>query len=245
MTVEEIRAVLAPRFAAVEGTIADACRRAGRPRDEVTLVTVTKSVDPAVAAVVADMGFRELGESRPQELWRKADAIPQVRWHLIGHLQRNKIDRTIPLVSLVHSVDSLRLLESLDAFGRKHGSPVPVLLEVNCSREEAKGGFPPEELPAVGDRAMSLAGIRVDGLMTMAAFHDDPTLSRPTFAELREIRESLRSRTGLSLPHLSMGMSNDFAIGVEEGATLVRIGTMLFEGLEPRESAGPPGETAT
>ena len=232
MTDLELRAVLAERRAGVIARIVAACRRAGRAPDGVTLVAVTKSVSPRVAMLLPGPGVPNLGEGRPQELWRKADAVPGVRWHLVGHLQRNKIDRTVPLATLIHSVDSIRLLEALDAFGRKHGSPVPVLLEVNCSREEAKGGFAPADVPAVGDRLLSLPGVRCDGLMTMAAHHDDPEACRPTFAELRSLRDALRAATGLPLLHLSMGMSNDFEIAVEEGATLVRVGTTLFEGLE-------------
>lgn len=227
-----LRSVLADRLAAVNERIAAACRRAGRDPGEVALVAVTKTVSARVAALLPELGVRDLGESRPQELWRKAEAVPGVRWHLIGHLQRNKLDRTIPLVSLVHSVDSMRLLEALDAFGRKRGSPVPVLLEVNCSREPAKGGFAPEDVPVLSDKLMSLPGVRCDGLMAMAAHHADPERCRPTFAELRGLRDSLRAATGLPLPHLSMGMSNDYAVAVEEGATLVRVGSTLFEGLE-------------
>jgi pyridoxal phosphate enzyme (YggS family) len=189
-------------------------------------------VSPRVAGVLPGLGVADLGESRPQELWKKQAAVPAARWHLVGHLQRNKIDKTIPLVALTHSVDSDRLLAALHAFGTKLGSPVPVLLEVNCSREEAKGGFRPEDLPTVGDRLATLTGARAEGLMTMAAFHDDPAASRPAFAELRALRDELRARTGLPLPHLSMGMSNDFEVAVEEGATLVRVGTTIFAGLE-------------
>src|SRR5204863_565350 len=139
-------------------------RRVARDPAGVTLVAVTKTVSPQVAAVVAELGLLDLGESRPQELWKKAEAVPSARWHLIGHLQRNKIDRTVPLVTLVHSVDSERLLESLDAFGRTRGQPVPVLLEVNCSREESKGGFRPEDVPGISDKLLSLAGVSVRGL---------------------------------------------------------------------------------
>ncbi len=228
----ELRSVLAERIAGVRARIADACRRAERVPASVTLVAVTKTVSPNVAAVVAELGLRDLGESRPQELWKKAEAVPGANWHLIGHLQRNKIDRTIPRVELVHSVDSDRVLESLDAFGRKRGAPVPVLLEVNCSGEESKGGFAPDAVPAVGDKAVSFAGVYVRGLMTMAAYADDPQTARPAFVALRELRDSLRARTGLALAELSMGMSNDFEVAVEEGATFVRIGTTLFEGLE-------------
>ncbi len=223
--------ILQNRIATVNARIADAAARSGRRRDDVTLVAVSKTVSPEVAAVALELGLRDFGESRPQELWKKHAALPTATWHLIGHLQRNKIEKTLPLVSLVHSVDSDRLLLALDEFGRKRGSPVPILLEVNCSREESKGGLRPEEAPAIADNAMSLTGVRVVGLMTMAAFHDDPRLCRPTFAELRELRDRLRTQTGLPLPHLSMGMSNDFEIAIEEGATHVRVGSSLFEGL--------------
>src|SRR5258705_270844 len=122
MTAPELRTTLAARLAAVRGRIADACRRAGRPAEAVTLVAVTKTVSADVAALAADLGALDLGESRPQELWAKAAAVPAARWHLVGHLQRNKIDRTIPLTSLVHAVDSPRLLDALDAFGHKRGT---------------------------------------------------------------------------------------------------------------------------
>ena len=227
----DARQVLAERLAAVRGRIADACRRAGRDPAGVTLVAVTKTTTPEVAALALELGARDVGESRPQELWKKAAAVPEARWHLIGHLQRNKLDRTVPLVSLIHSVDSERLLEALAAFGTRRGAPVPVLLEVNCSREAAKGGFSPEALPALGDRLAAQPGVEVRGLMTMAAYSDNPEDARPTFAELRRLRDEFRSRTGLELPELSMGMSGDFEVAVEEGATLVRVGTTLFEGL--------------
>lgn len=227
----DTRATLTERIAAVRRRIADACRRAGRDPVEVTLVAVTKTVSPEVAAVAAELGLADLGENRPQELWKKAAVVASAKWHLVGHLQRNKIDRTVPGVTLIHSVDSERLLEALAAFGTKRGAPVPVLLEVNCSREAAKGGFSPEVLPAVGDKVVSLTGVSLCGLMTMAAYSDNPEDARPTFAELRKLRDDLRTRTGLELPHLSMGMSGDFEVAVEEGATLARIGTTLFEGL--------------
>jgi len=224
------RAILAERLAAVRGRIADTCRRAGRGSNAITLVAVTKTVTPEVAAIAAGL-VPDLGESRPQELWKKAAAVSSARWHLIGHLQRNKIDRTVPLVTLIHSVDSERLLESLAAFGTRRGTPVPVLLEVNCSREAAKGGFSVEAVPALGDKLLPLSGVSVRGLMTMAAYSDNPEDARSTFAELRRLRDDLHARTGLELPHLSMGMSGDFEVAIEEGATLVRIGTTLFEGM--------------
>jgi pyridoxal phosphate enzyme (YggS family) len=237
MTDTPLSLTLAERLASVMARIAAACARAGRRPEEVTLVAVTKTVSPEVAAVLPGLGVLDLGESRPQELWKKAGAIPAARWHLIGHLQRNKLDRTLPLCELVHSVDSERLLVAIHEFGVKRGAAVPVLMEVNCSREAAKGGFDPAAVPAVADTLMSLAGVRVDGLMTMAAYSDDPEAARPTFAELRTLRDQLRTRTGLPLPHLSMGMSGDFEVAVEEGATLVRVGSTLFEGLPPLAGA--------
>jgi pyridoxal phosphate enzyme (YggS family) len=226
------RSVLADRLAAVRARVAAACARAGRAPTDVTLVAVTKTVSAEVAALAVELGAPHLGENRPQELWKKAAAVPGATWHLIGHLQRNKIDRTAPLVALVHSVDSARLLLALDAFGRAAGAPVPVLLEVNCSGEASKGGFDPAAVPALGDTLAALAGASVRGLMTMAAYDANPEATRPAFARLRALRDALRARTGLPLPELSMGMSNDFEVAVEEGATLVRLGTVLFEGLE-------------
>jgi pyridoxal phosphate enzyme (YggS family) len=231
----DARQVLSDRLADVRGRITTACARSGRSPGDVTLVAVTKYVSTEVAALLPELGVADLGESRPQELWKKAEAVAGARWHLIGHLQRNKLDRTVPLVSLVHSVDSDRVLDALAAFGAKRGAPVRVLLEVNCSREAAKGGFSPEAVPAVGDRAVSLPGVELCGLMTMAAYSDSPDDARPTFAELRRLRDALRTRTGLPLPELSMGMSGDFEVAVEEGATLVRVGSTLFEGLGESE----------
>ncbi|HEV3386504.1 MAG TPA: YggS family pyridoxal phosphate-dependent enzyme [Gemmata sp.] len=228
--------ILAERLVSVRERIANACRRARRSVDGVNLVAVTKTVPPSIAAIAVELGVLELGENRPQELWKKAEAVPAAHWHLIGHLQRNKIDRTVPLVSLIHAVDSERLLDALDASGRKRGLPVPMLLEVNCSREESKGGFAPEAVPSLSNKLMSLGGISVRGLMTMAAYADDPEAARPTFVELRHLRDKLATRSGLALPHLSMGMSGDFEVAVEEGATFVRIGTILFDGLGEVES---------
>ena len=225
MTDDELRKRLGERIASVEARVAAACQRAGRPRDSVTIVAITKTVSVRVAALLPELGLLDLGENRPQELWKKAAAIPGAIWHFTGHLQRNKIDRTLPLVRLLHTLDSIRLAEAI-------GSATPALLEVNCSRETTKGGFAPDELPMVADKLLTIGGIRIEGLMTMAAHADDPEECRPTFAELRTLRDALRERTGWKLPELSMGMTNDFEIAIEEGATFIRLGTVLFEGLE-------------
>ena len=196
-------------------------------------MAVTKTVSVAVAAVLPELGVVHLGENRPQELWRKAAALPAaVSWHMIGHLQRNKIEQTLPLVQLIHSVDSIRLLQALEAEAVRQQRTVSALLEVNASGEMSKHGFAPEEVPALAPIVAELQNVRVCGLMTMAAFEDDPQRCRPTFAELQRQRNCLQIELGgRPLEHLSMGMSNDFEVAVEEGATLVRLGTVLFEGL--------------
>ena len=231
---EAVRETLAARLAAVEERLGRALGRAGRSRPDVTLVAVTKTVGPEVAALLPSLGIRDLGESRPQELWRKAAALADaVRWHLVGHLQRNKIERTLPLTARVHSVDSVRLLRALEEEAARRRTALPALLEVNAGGEASKHGFRPDDLPALAGEVAGLRWLRVDGLMTMAAYEEDPERTRPTFALLRRLRDDLRRRLSQpdGLPHLSMGMSNDFEVAVEEGATMVRLGTVLFEGL--------------
>jgi PLP dependent protein len=224
--------MLAERLALVEERLRAACRRAGRERSEVTLVAVTKTISAEIAALLPGLGVHDLGESRPQELWHKAAAITDVRWHLIGHLQRNKIERTLPLIQWIHSVDSLRLLDTLEAECRRASRTLPALLEVNASREANKDGFAPEEVPGLAPRLADLKHVRIEGLMTMAAYEADAERTRPTFAALRTLRDRLAAELGRPLPQLSMGMTNDFEIAVEEGATLVRLGTVLFEGID-------------
>jgi pyridoxal phosphate enzyme (YggS family) len=225
--------LLAERLAAIERRLRQACVRSGRSREDVTLVAVTKTVSAATAGLLPSLGILDLGESRPQELWQKASVIAaEVRWHLIGHLQRNKVERTLPLVCRIHSVDSLRLLDAVETTARISGRTASVLLEVNASREASKQGFRLDEVPSLAAPLRRLEHARVEGLMTMAASHRDPQRCRPTFVALRQARDRLQDLLGRPLPHLSMGMSNDFEVAVEEGATLVRLGTVLFEGLE-------------
>jgi PLP dependent protein len=224
MTDSELRSELSTRLNHVRERIRAACGRAQRDPASVTLVAVTKTVSNRVAALLPELGVIDFGENRPQELLRKAAAIPGVRWHFIGHLQRNKLDKTMPLVHLMHSADSERLLQALSDFGVKQNQKLPTLLEVNCSREEAKGGFAPETMSTI---KLDLPGLDVRGLMTMAAYTADPETCRKTFRELRTLRDQF-------LPGgvLSMGMSNDFEVAIEEGADYVRIGSTLFEGME-------------
>ena len=233
MTDAELRTVLAERIAHLRSRIGAACARVNRNPDEVTLVAVTKTVSPRVAGLMPELGVADLGESRPQELWRKAEALrhPPIRWHLVGHLQRNKVERTLPLVHMIHSVDSLRLFEALNEEAIKCGLTVRALLEVNASREPQKHGFRVEDLDACWQQLLRTVAVDILGLMCMAAYSDDPETSRPTFGELRRLRDDLRARGSNSvaqLAHLSMGMSGDFEVAIEEGATLVRVGTALF-----------------
>ncbi len=224
---------LKARYAEVEQKIQSACDRVGRNRNEVTLVAVTKTISAEATALLPSLGIIDLGESRPQVLWEKAEALPDnVRWHMIGHLQRNKIDRTLPLVSRIHSVDSMRLLEALDKEATKLSRPVPIFLEINASREPQKHGFAPEELPQLLPKLEEVNGVHVEGLMTMAAFEEDVEKCRPTFASLRELRDrfSQEMPNPHSLHHLSMGMSNDYEVAIEEGSTFIRLGSVLFEG---------------
>jgi pyridoxal phosphate enzyme (YggS family) len=229
----QLRSLVASRLDKVEERLHEACRRAGRARSEVTMVAVTKTVSPLVAAVLPELGIIHLGENRPQELWRKAAALSAgICWHMIGHLQRNKVERTLPLVHLIHAVDSLRLLQALESEAARQQRIVDVLLEVNASSEATKQGFAPSEVPVLAPKLAELRQVRVCGLMTMAAYEEDPQRCRPTFAALRSLRDHLQTELGSqALKHLSMGMSNDFEVAVEEGATLVRLGTILFEGL--------------
>lgn len=238
MTEADIRDLLQRRLNEVENRIAAACERASRARAEITMVAVTKTVTDRVARLLPEFGVLDLGENRPQEFWRKAEALPGlgIRWHLIGHLQRNKLDRCLmnrPV--LIHSVDSLRLLQALEAEAKKQSQHLPILLEVNASREENKQGFSPEEVPPLREEIAKRQHLRLEGLMTMAAFDVEPEKCRGTFAEVRELRDRLRTEWNLPLPQLSMGMSNDFEVAIEEGATLIRLGTVLFEGLNQEE----------
>lgn len=231
---EQGKAILGDRLRAVEDRLQAACQRSGRARADVTLTAVTKTTSAEIAAWLPDLGIFDLGENRPQELWHKAALLPtSVRWHMIGHLQRNKVEKTLPLVGLIHSVDSLRLLATLEEEAARQQRSLDVLLEVNASGEVSKHGFAPLELASVAPDIHKLQHVRVRGLMTMAAPTDDLERCRPTFRTLRQLRDQLQHELGAAhdLRHLSMGMSGDFEVAVEEGATLVRIGSALFEGL--------------
>jgi PLP dependent protein len=227
---------LAANLGLVKLQIAEAARRSGRSADDVKLVAVTKYVPAEVIPSLVSLGCSDLGESRPQALWEKAELLAgeAVRWHLIGHLQRNKVERTLPLVSLVHSGDSLRLLRAIDAAAATVDRRVPVLMEVNVSGDATKHGFPPDEVEPHLTTIADLPHVEVCGLMCMASREGDLGQARREFSGLREMRDRLRSVAPpqVKLDELSMGMSGDFEVAIEEGATIVRVGSALFQGTE-------------
>ena len=218
------------RLAEIRARIGRALERAGDPDRPITVIAVTKNVPAATIEAVAAAGIRDVGESRVQAGLLKAKEVrARVRWHLIGHLQRNKVKTAVELFEVIHSVDSLRLVDGLAATG----AAAEVFLQVNVSGEATKGGVPPGEARALWQRALG-GSLRVTGLMTMAPWSSDPEGARAVFCGLRELREDLdRAGDGPPLRHLSMGMSSDYEVAVEEGATHVRIGTALVGGIAP------------
>jgi len=244
-----LRRKLADNHKRVRDRIAQACQRCNRSPDEVTLVAVTKTVEVNVIRTVIEMGLTDLGESRVQELVKRAGMIHEhlsrrrqieragapgnPRWHMVGHLQRNKVRALMPWVDTIHSVDSLRLVEAISDEATRANKTVPIFLEVNVSGERSKFGLAVGAVPHLAEHIKMMPGIQVVGLMTMAPFSDDPQQARPHFERLREVFEDMRDDrvVGPEFRHLSMGMSNDFEVAIEAGATIVRIGTALFEGV--------------
>ncbi|NUQ64201.1 MAG: YggS family pyridoxal phosphate-dependent enzyme [Pirellulales bacterium] len=231
----EIAERIAENVACVRGRIAAAASASGRSPEGIALVAVTKYVGPEEIRAVVAAGCTLLGESRPQQLWDRAAALADlpVRWHLIGHLQRNKVRRTLPLVEMVQSADSPRLIAAIDEAAGELGRAAPILLEVNVSGEDAKHGFAPDELMRYLGNLPGLRNVEVRGLMCMAGLGGGAEAARREFASLRELRDRLRKDCppGVQLDELSMGMSGDYEIAIREGATMVRVGSALFEGL--------------
>jgi len=205
----------------------EAARDRGGHGQLVTIVAVTKTHGPDAVQAAWDSGLRDVGENRIQEALPKMDAVSvPVRWHLIGHLQRNKV-KSIDRFAMLQSLDSARLADAVSAHAAPSGRPVDALVQVNVVGEETKGGFPPSEWRQEAERLMSLRGIHVRGVMTMAPFDADERTLRKVFAGARRARDIMRE-AGHDATELSMGMSNDFEVAVEEGATIVRLGTILF-----------------
>ncbi|HEX77425.1 MAG TPA: YggS family pyridoxal phosphate-dependent enzyme [Dehalococcoidia bacterium] len=205
----------------LEERIARACARAGGSPQGITLVAVTKSVAPWAIEAAFQAGVRHFGENRVQEARAKVEALSHLglTWHMVGHLQTNKVKMALKLFAMIQSVDSVRLAQKLSQHAE---GPVPVLLQVNVAGEVTKSGFRPEEVARAAEEIARLPKLKVEGLMTIAPWVSDPETVRPVFRRLRELRDAL------GLEHLSMGMTDDFEVAVEEGATILRIGRALF-----------------
>ena len=219
---------LATNIANVRARIRAAAERGGRRADDVLLVAVTKTVDAARVRDAAALGLRTFGENRVQEAREKIPAVSGVSWHMIGSLQRNKAKEAVRLFDVLESVDSEALAEELSRRAVEQERAVDVPVQVNVAREPQKHGASPEEAAAVVRRTAALPGLRLRGLMTIAPAVSDPDEVRPVFRALRELRDNLQGVLGAALPELSMGMSEDFEVAIEEGATMVRIGRAIF-----------------
>jgi len=212
----------------VQERIAEAALRSGRRPEEVRLVGATKGVPPERILEAVEAGLDTIGENYVQEAQRKYEIIGgRVKWHMIGRLQTNKAKHAVRLFEVIHSLSSLKLALELQKRAEREGRRIRVLVQVNLSGEETKAGVSPEGLPELIRTVLGMSNLEVSGLMTMPPYSEDPENSRPFFRRLRELRDRL-SEEGIILPELSMGMSNDYEVAVEEGATMVRIGTAIF-----------------
>jgi pyridoxal phosphate enzyme (YggS family) len=251
----DLKRKIAENHKRVEERIAAACAAAKRDRAEVRLIAVTKSVGLDVLKLLPDLGFADLGESRVQELSKRAavvneflsrraralagGAMPRPRWHMVGHLQRNKVRSVLPWADLIHSMDSLRLAEEIDAEARRLGRKAEVLLQVNCSGEESKFGVAVGAATHLAELIAPLPNLALVGLMTMAPLTEETRVIEETFVRCRELFEEIYHEldVGPQFKHLSMGMSHDFEIAIACGATMIRVGSALFEGIPQPDPA--------
>jgi pyridoxal phosphate enzyme (YggS family) len=220
---------LAANIASVQQRIASACERAGRPSDSVTLLAVSKNHPPEMVNEAATLGLTLFGENKVQEAKAKIPLCPsRLRWHMLGHLQTNKSRDAVELFEMIQSVDSFHLAEEINKRAEQASKTMPVLLEVNAGGEASKFGYRPEQLLADLPRINELARLEIQGLMTVPPWAPNPEKVRPLFRQLRELKSKLEEILGAPLEHLSMGMTGDFEVAIEEGATIVRIGTAIF-----------------
>ena len=223
--------MLKENLKAVDQEIKEACDRSGRAREDVTLIAVSKTKPVETLQEAYDLGVRVFGENKVQELVDKYEVLPKdIHWHLIGHLQRNKVKYIIDKVDMIHSVDSIRLAETIEKEAAKHNIKVKILIEVNVAKEESKFGIHPEELDAFIEEISHFSHIQVMGLMTIAPFVENAEENRPIFEHLRKLSVDIANKNidNIIMSVLSMGMSYDYQVGVEEGATMVRVGTGIF-----------------
>jgi pyridoxal phosphate enzyme (YggS family) len=217
------------RLAQVRERMADAVRRSGRTAEQIELVAVSKTHAAEKIREAIEAGQLLFGESRVQEARAKIPLLPsRLRWHFIGHLQKNKIRHALPLFELFHGIDSLLLAQEMERIAGEEGMRPRILLEVNVAGEASKHGFSPEALRRDLEAALSLGRLTIEGLMTLPPLSPEAEASRQYFVALRELRDRLEAEFDVRLPQLSMGMSGDFSIAIEEGATLVRVGTAIF-----------------
>lgn len=215
----------------IEENIQKACERAGRSREEVTLIAVSKTKPVSMLQEVYDCEVRDFGENKVQELVDKEEVLPKdVKWHMIGHLQRNKVKYIVDKVELIHSVDSIRLAQTIEKEAAKKDVIVPILLEVNVAGEESKFGLAPEEVLEVVEKISAFTHIKVKGLMTIAPFVSNSEENRTVFANLHKLFIDIAEKNidNVNISILSMGMTNDYEVAIEEGATMVRVGTGIF-----------------
>lgn len=223
--------MLKKNFEEVESRIQAACERSGRKRKDITLIAVSKTKPVEMLQEAYDLGNRVFGENKVQEIVDKYDMLPEdISWHMIGHLQRNKVKYIIDKVTLIHSVDSLRLAEAIEKEAAKKGIIADILIEVNVAKEDTKFGVMPEDAAELISQISNLSHIRVKGLMTIAPFVDDPEENRIYFQRLRNLAVDIgeNKSDNVTMSVLSMGMTNDYEIAIEEGATMIRVGTGLF-----------------
>lgn len=228
---EELQETLRAQLMETEHRVEAACRRAGRKREDVTLIAVSKTKPVPMLETIYDAGVRDFGENKVQELKDKHDVCAEdIRWHMIGHLQKNKVKYLIGRACMIHSVDSFDLAEEISKRAAAAGIVMPVLIEVNVAGEESKFGVKPTETEALVREIAPLPGLRVKGLMTVAPYTDDPEDSRPVFRALRELLIDIDRKNidNVEASMLSMGMTGDYETAIEEGATFVRVGTGIF-----------------
>ena len=223
--------MLASNLQEVERKIMEACDKAGRAREEITLIAVSKTKPVPMLQEIYDLGVRDFGENKVQELTDKEPQLPaDLRWHMIGHLQRNKVKQVIDKAVLIHSVVSVRLAKAIEAEAAKKDIVVQILLEVNVAEEDSKFGLKVDEvLPAIEEIA-TMPHVRIKGLMTIAPFVENPEENRTVFAQLQKLSVDIAEKNidNVSVDILSMGMTNDYQVAIEEGATMIRVGTGIF-----------------
>ena len=218
-------------YRAIEEKVENACLRAGRKREDVTLIAVSKTKPVSMIHELLPLGVRDFGENKVQELTEKEELLPKdIRWHMIGHLQRNKVKYVVGKACMIHSVDSLRLAEEISKEALKKQISVPILVEVNVAGEESKFGVSVQEAPFLVEQICRLPGIEVKGLMTIAPYVEDPEENRIVFRNLRKLSVDIGGKNfdNVTMDILSMGMTGDYEVAIEEGATHVRVGTGIF-----------------